>query len=264
VGNEIKCCFQVKEQYMKRLFTVLSCLALVGTLLGTLAWGASEHDDAVARLKNSAEVLKAVASNPDKGIPDEVVARSKCIVVIPNLVKAGLVVGGKYGRGVAVCRTNARANSGWSAPAFITIGGGSIGAQVGAEGIDLVMVVMNDKGVQRLLATKTEFTLEGSVAAGPVGKHVSVGSDSSLDSEILTYSRTKGVFAGQALEGASVGQDQDATTAIYGSEIPLDKILGGQVAAPSPAAPLLHEVAELSREAAAQQARQQTPQRMNK
>jgi lipid-binding SYLF domain-containing protein len=97
-----------------------------------------------------------------------------------------------------------------------------------------------------------------------VGKHVSVGSDSSLDSEILTYSRTKGVFAGQALEGASVGQDQDATTAIYGSEIPLDKILGGQVAAPSPAAPLLHEVAELGREAAAQQARQQTPQRMNK
>lgn len=234
-------------------------------LLGNLAWAASDKEDATDRLNKSAEVLKDIAAAPDKGIPDEVVAHAKCIVVVPNLVKAGLVLGGKYGRGVAVCRTNAAAKNrhavakGWSAPAFIMIGGASWGLQVGAEGIDLVMVVMNDKGLQQLLSSKVEFSLEGSAAAGPVGRHAAVGSDPKLNTEILTYSRTKGVFAGQTLEGAVVKQDDDSTKAVYGSNFAFDKILEGEVAAPAPATPFLQAVAEISREARQQQASQQTP-----
>jgi lipid-binding SYLF domain-containing protein len=140
------------------------------------------------------------------------VAHAKCIVVIPHLVKAGLIGGAKLGRGVAVCRTEAgngtsgkggkpAANSRWSAPAFVSLGGGTFGPQIGAEGLDLAMVVMNDKGVQQLLSTKLEFTLEGSVASGPVGRHASVGSDWKQDTEGQTYARTKGAFAGQTLEG---------------------------------------------------------------
>ena len=248
---------------MKRhlLLALLSSAAL----LGNLAWAASDREDATDRLNKSAEVLKDVAAAPGKGIPDEVVEHAKCIVVVPDLMKAGLVLGGKYGRGVAVCRTDATAKSahsaapGWSAPAFVMIGGASWGLQIGAEGIDLVMVVMNDNGLQQLLTSKVEFSLEGSAAAGPVGRHAAVGSDSTLNSEILTYSRTKGVFAGQTLEGAVIKQDDDSTKAIYGSDQPFNQILTGKVAAPAPAASFLRAVAEISREARQQQARQQVP-----
>jgi lipid-binding SYLF domain-containing protein len=258
---------------MKRhLVLILGC----ATLVGNLAWAASEGDAAAERLKNAAQVLQQISATPDKGIPEEVVAHAKCIVVIPNLVKAGLVVGGKYGRGVAVCRTDAgngtsakggkpAANSKWSAPAFITIGGGSLGPQIGAEGVDLVMMVMSDKGVQEeLLSTKVEFTLEGSVAAGPVGRHASVGSDWKQDAAVLTYSQTKGAFAGQTLEGAVIEQDKDATKAVYGNDVAFEKVLRGHVSAPSSAAPFLQEVSQLSREAAAQEAREQVPDRQKK
>ncbi len=244
-------------------------------LVGNLAFAANEGDAAADRLKSAADALKQISETPDKGIPEEVVAHAKCIVVIPNLVKAGLVLGGKYGRGVAVCRTDAgngtsakggkpAAHSKWSAPAFIMVGGGSIGPQIGAEGVDLVMMVMNDKGLQQLLSTKLEFTLEGSVAAGPVGRHASVGSDWKQDTAVLTYSQTKGAFAGQTLESAVIEQDKDATKAVYGSEVASEKVLRGQVAAPSSAAPFLQEVSELSREAAAQEAREQVPDRQKK
>jgi lipid-binding SYLF domain-containing protein len=252
-------------------------VAILGgaAMLGNVAWAASEGDAAAERLKNAGDVLKQISATPDKGIPQEVVAHAKCVVVIPNLVKAGLVVGGKYGRGVAVCRTDAgngtsakggkpAANSKWSAPAFIAIGGGSLGPQIGAEGVDLVMVVMNDKGVQQLLSTKLEFTLEGSVAAGPVGRHASVGSDWKQDTAVLTYSQTKGAFAGQTLEGAVIEQDKDATMAVYGNNVAFEKVLRGQVPAPSSAAPFLQEVSQLSREAAAQEAREQVPNRQKK
>lgn len=229
-------------------------------LLGSLAWAASEADDAAQRLRISAEVLKEIAAAPDTGIPEEVMAHSKCIIVIPHLVKAGLIVGGKYGRGVAACRTSSSSNSGWSAPAFITVGGGSMGMQIGAEDVDLVMLVMNDKGLQQLLSSKFELSVEGSIAAGPVGRHASVGTNWKLDTEILTYARSKGVFAGKTLEGAVIEQDADATKAVYGSDVTFNKILIGQVGAPAPAAPFLHEVAALSHQATAQEARQQIPQ----
>ncbi len=150
---------------MKR-HLVLVVLSLTA-LLGNLAWAGSAREDATERLQNSANVLKEIGAAPDKGIPDEVLKGSQCIVVVPHLVKAGFIFGAKHGRGVAVCRTS----EGWSAPAFITVGGGSWGLQIGAEGVDLVMLVMNHKGLQHLLSSKFELTGEGSAAAGPVGRH---------------------------------------------------------------------------------------------
>ncbi len=239
---------------MKR-HLVLVVLSLTA-LLGNLAWAGSAREDATERLQNSANVLKEIGAAPDKGIPDEVLKGSQCIVVVPHLVKAGFIFGAKHGRGVAVCRTS----EGWSAPAFITVGGGSWGLQIGAEGVDLVMLVMNHKGLQHLLSSKFELTGEGSAAAGPVGRHASAGTDWKLNTEMLTYSRSRGVFAGLTLEGAVVERDADSTVAIYGSDIPFKKILLGEVAAPAPATPFLRAVAEISHQARKQEAMEQAPQ----
>jgi len=239
---------------MKR-HLVLVVLSLAA-LWGNLSWAGSVREDATERLQNSAYVLKEIAAAPDKGIPEEVIKNSQCIVVVPHLVKAGFIVGAKHGRGVAVCR----ADAGWSAPAFISVGGGSWGLQIGAEGVDLVMLVMNHQGLEHLLSSKFELTGEGSAAAGPVGRHASAGTDWKLNTEMLTYSRSRGVFAGLTLEGAVVEQDADATVAIYGNDLPFKKILMGEVAAPAPATPFLRAVAEISHQARAQEAREQAPQ----
>src|SRR5260370_106868 len=194
-----------KGASMKR-HLILVVLTLTA-LLVNLSWAGSVRQDATERLQNSANVLKEISAAPDKGIPDEVVKNSKCIVVVPHLIKAGFIVGAKHGSGVAVCRTN----TGWSAPAFISVGGGSWGLQIGAEGVDLVMLVMNDSGLRHLLSSKFEITGEGSAAAGPVGRHASAGTDWKLNTELLTYSRSRGIFAGLTLEGAVVEQDADST-----------------------------------------------------
>jgi lipid-binding SYLF domain-containing protein len=230
------------------------------TLLGNLAWAGSAREDATDRLQNAADVLKEIAAAPDKGVPEEVLKNSKCIVVIPHLVKAGFIVGAKHGRGVAACRTSA----GWSAPAFISVSGGSWGLQIGAEGVDLVMLVMNDSGLRHLLSSKFEITGEGSAAAGPVGRHASAGTDWKLNTELLTYSRSRGIFAGLTLEGAVVEQDADSTVAIYGSDVHFKKILLGDVAAPAPAAPFLRAVADISHQAASQEAMEQAPEDQKK
>jgi lipid-binding SYLF domain-containing protein len=222
------------------------------TLLGSRAWATAE-DDSVERLQNSANVLKEIMDAPDKGIPEEVLNNAKCIVVVPHLIKAGFIIGGKHGRGVASCRTA----SGWSAPAFISVGGGSWGLQIGAEGIDLVMLVMNDKGLQHLLSSKFQISGEGSAAAGPVGRHASAGTDWKMDSELLTYSRSKGAFAGLTLEGAVVEQDSDSTTAIYGKDIPFRRVLMGNVKPPAAAAPFMAAVGMAGHQAAAHEAREE-------
>src|SRR5271166_6674309 len=207
---------------MKKTMSVLM-MACVG-LLGTLAWAGDAREDTVARLQSSVDVLHAIMGAPDKGIPEEVLSNAKCILVVPNLIKGGFIIGGKHGRGVASCRTS----DGWSAPAFVSIGGGSWGLQIGVEGVDLVMLVMNDRGLQHLLSTKFELTGEGSVAAGPVGRHTSAGTDVLLNTEVLTYSRSKGIFAGLTLEGAVIEQDNDSTRAIYGHHMMFRSILSGK------------------------------------
>jgi len=207
----------------------------------------------VERLQNSADVLKEILNAPDKGIPEEVLDDAKCVVVVPHLIKAGFIVGGKHGRGVASCRTA----NGWSAPAFVSVGGGSWGLQIGAEGVDLVMLVMNDKGLQHLLSSKFQLSGEGSAAAGPVGRHASAGTDWKMNAELLTYSRSKGAFAGLTLEGAVVEQDADSTTAMYGKDVPFRKVLTGNVTPPAAAAPFMSAVEMAGRRAAAHEAREQ-------
>ena len=177
-------------------------------------------------MQKSVDVLHAIMATPDKGIPEEVLSGAKCILVVPDLIKGGFIFGGKHGRGVASCRTS----NGWSAPAFVSVGGGSWGLQIGIEGVDLVMLVMNDQGFQHLLSSKFELTGEGSVAAGPVGRHASAGTDWKMNTEMLTYSRSKGVFAGLTLEGAVVEQDNDSTRAIYGRHMMFRNILSGKPA----------------------------------
>jgi len=143
------------------------------------SWGTA-REDSIERLNNSAEVLKAMMAASDKGIPEEVLDDAKCVVIIPHLVKGGFIVGAKHGRGVATCRTP----QGWSAPAFVSVGGGSWGLQIGVEAVDLIMLVMNEKGLQHLLANKFQLSGEGSAAAGPVGRHASAGTDWKLESEL--------------------------------------------------------------------------------
>ena len=228
---------------MKKAISLL-LMGFMG-VVGTGAWASSAREDSVARLQSSVEVIQAIMATPDKGIPEEVLNGAKCILVVPNLIKGGFIVGGKHGRGVASCRTS----EGWSAPAFVSVGGGSAGLQIGVEGVDLVMLVMNDQGFQHLLSSKFELTGEASAAAGPVGRHASAGTDWKMSTEVLTYSRSKGAFAGLTLEGAVVQQDNDSTRAIYGKNVEFRNILSGKVATPKSADAFMKAVSEARQQA---------------
>ncbi len=228
---------------MKKTMAVL-LMSFVG-LVGTSAWAGSGREDTVDRMQKSVDVLHAIMATPDKGIPEEVLSNAKCILVIPDLIKGGFIVGGKHGRGVASCRTSGA----WSAPAFVSVGGGSWGLQIGVEGVDLVMLVMNDQGFQHLLSSKFELTGEGSVAAGPVGRHASAGTDWKMNTQVLTYSRSKGVFAGLTLEGAVVQQDDDSTLAIYGKHMLFRSILSGKVSTPKSAIAFVKAVSDAGQQA---------------
>jgi lipid-binding SYLF domain-containing protein len=228
---------------MKKTMAVL-LMSFTG-LLGTYAWAGSAREDTVDRLQKSVDVLHAIMSTPDKGIPEEVLSNAKCILVVPDLIKGGFILGGKHGRGVASCRTA----QGWSAPAFVSVGGGSWGLQIGVEGVDLVMLVMNDQGFQHLLSSKFQLTGEGSVAAGPVGRHASAGTDWKMNTQMLTYSRSKGVFAGLTLEGAVVQQDDDSTRAIYGKHMTFRNILSGKASTPASTEAFMKAVSDAGRQA---------------
>jgi lipid-binding SYLF domain-containing protein len=219
-------------------------LLTIALSLTSLSW-ANGREDSTERLTNAGVVLNEIMAAPDKGIPQEVIDNAKCIAVVPRMIKAGFIFGGKHGRGVATCRTA----SGWSAPAFISVGGGSWGLQAGVQGVDLVMVVMNEQGMQRMLSNKFQVGGDASAAAGPVGRHASAGTDWKADSEILTYSRAKGLFAGISLTGAVIQQDNDSTRAIYGKKIRQKSILSGSVPAPAVAASFMAAVASSSRQA---------------
>jgi lipid-binding SYLF domain-containing protein len=217
---------------MKKILLLVMVLGL-----GNLSW-AGGHQDSVDRLADAGKVLDEIMSSPDKGIPQEVLDSAKCIAVVPRMIKGAFIFGGKHGRGVATCRTA----DGWSAPAFISVGGGSWGLQIGAESIDLVMTVMNDRGMQHMLTNKFQVGGDATAAAGPVGRHASAGTDWKADSEILTYSRAKGLFAGISLTGAVVQQDNDSTRDVYHKKIGQAKILSGSVATPSVASSFMAAV----------------------
>jgi lipid-binding SYLF domain-containing protein len=209
-------------------------------------WAGTGHEDSIERLQMSSNVLHSIIESPDKGIPEEVLSSAKCIVVVPHLVKGGFIIGGEHGRGIATCRTA----TGWSAPAFISVGGGSWGLQIGVEGVDLVMLVMNDRGFQHLLSSKFQIGGDASASAGPVGRHASADTDWKLNSEILTYSRSKGLFAGITLNGAVVEQDSDSTRAIYGRDRSFRTILSGRIPAPRSTIGFMNAVAATGRASA--------------
>jgi lipid-binding SYLF domain-containing protein len=229
---------------MKKLTLLTMILSL-----GSFGWAGEGRQDAVERLNNSAKVLHEIMSAPDKGIPEEVLEHAKCVAVVPNMIKGGFVFGGKHGKGVATCRTA----NGWSAPAFFTIGGGSAGLQIGLEGVDLVMIIQNEKGMQKLLESNFHVGADASAAAGPVGRHAEAGTNWKMDTEILTYSRAKGVFAGLTLEGASIRQDNDSRHAMYGRKVTTRALLLGKVSAPAAAQPFLAEIRGAKAQAVAEE-----------
>ena len=236
---------------MKKALSVL--LVSFMALFATFACAGSAREDSVARLQSSVDVLHSIMATPDKGIPEEVLSNAKCILVVPDLIKGGFIFGGKHGRGVASCRTS----NGWSAPAFVSVGGGSWGLQIGVEGVDLVMLVMNEQGFQHLLSSKFQLSGEGSVAAGPVGRHASAGTDWKMNTQVLTYSRSRGAFAGITLEGAVVQQDDDSTRAIYGKHMRFRNILSGKVSTPESADAFVKAVSTAGQQASIAEAREE-------
>jgi lipid-binding SYLF domain-containing protein len=201
-----------------------SSLLLVAGM--AMATDDKDRSDIDKRLDASAKVLEEIMSTPDKAIPDKVMNDSKCIAVIPSMVKIAIGFGGSHGKGVATCRTE---SGRWSAPAPITITGGSWGLQLGGQAVDLVMVITNQQGMQHLLSSKFKLGADASAAAGPVGRDAAADTDWKMRAEVLTYSRARGIFAGIDLNGSAVTQDKDETRVLYGSFIPFEDILEGKV-----------------------------------
>jgi len=195
--------------------------------------------DVVDRLNSSTATIQRIVHAPDKGIPHEVLKGAKCVAVVPNLLKGGFIFGAERGRGLSTCRLP---NGQWSAPAFFTITGGNWGLQIGVENVQLVMMIMNDDGMRHLLQNKFQIGGNASAAAGPIGRHASAGTDWKVGTEILTYSRAHGLFAGIDLDGSWVTRDKGSTVAMYGKDYTTTQILIGEVAVPEAAHGFLAEV----------------------
>ncbi len=211
-----------------RFKTGMLAVLAAAVLASTMAVAAEEPSEQVKRMDAAATVLDEIMGTPDKGIPEELLDSAKCVAVIPSMVKIGFVFGGRHGRGIATCRTA----SGWSAPAPFSVTGGSWGLQIGGEAVDVVMLVMNDHGMEKMLSSKFRIGADASAAAGPVGRHVEGETDWKMRAEVLTYSRARGAFAGVTVNGASITQDKDGTRILYGRMVPSAQILKGQVKAP--------------------------------
>src|ERR1700733_9386228 len=230
------------KKFTKRvipLFAILLCVVGVSR-------ADQDKTDATERLDSAAKTLREVAQAPDKGIPDEVFKGAKCIAVVPRMIKGGFIVGAKHGRGVSTCRLP---SGKWSAPAFFVISGGSWGAQIGVEDVELVMMIMNDEGMRHLLENKFQIGGSASASAGPVGRHASAGVDWKVETQMLTYSRAKGLFAGVDLDGSWVEADKDTTAALYHKDVTTEAVLTGKVPPPPEARAFLAEVSRVKTEA---------------
>src|SRR6266446_6962683 len=206
------------------LLCVVACLTV-----STFAKDEDEDQNkAEDRVKAASTVLEEIESAPDQGIPEEVLGSAQCVAVVPTMLKGGFIVGARFGRGVASCRTA----KGWSAPAFFTVKGGSFGLQIGGQAVDLVMLIMNQDGMKNLLSSQFKLGADASVAAGPVGRHAAADTDWKLRAQVLSYSRARGAFAGISLAGAVIKQDKDSTRELYGRMVPFRTSLTGKVEAP--------------------------------
>ena len=188
------------------------------------------------RITESANVLSDIMGAKDQGIPQDLLERAQCVGVVPNLKRAGFIVGGKYGKGVVVCRT--ASGNGWSAPSLVRVEGGSVGLQIGAGETDVVFIVMNQRGMDKLMRDKFTVGADASAMAGPVGRSAEARTDAMMRAEILSYSRSRGVFAGISLEGATLRPDGEDNRALYGRDVTQEEVLRGRVQAPASAGPL--------------------------
>jgi lipid-binding SYLF domain-containing protein len=203
----------------------------------------SSREDDIRRIQESAEVFQEIMNTPDKAIPRDLLESAKCIAIIPAEKKFAFFVGGDYGKGVVTCR----AGSGWSAPLFLAVGGGSFGFQWGGSSTDVILVFLGQKGLNKLLGDKFELGADATAAAGPVGRHAAAGTDIRMRAEILTYSRSRGVFAGISLNGAVIQPDESGNLAMYGHEANRENILSGKVAVPAQAKVLVETIAKGAR-----------------
>jgi SH3 domain-containing YSC84-like protein 1 len=199
-----------------------------------------DNSKAADRIEAAGTVLDEIQNAPDNRIPEEVLGSAECVAVVPSMLKGGFIFGARYGRGVASCR----AEKGWSAPAFFTVGGGSFGLQIGGQAVDLVMLIMNKDGMNHLLSSEFKLGADASAAAGPVGRHASADTDWKMRAQVLTYSRARGLFAGLELAGAVIKQDKDSTRDFYGRMVPFKTSLKGNIEAPKSAYPFLSSLAK--------------------
>ena len=229
---------------MKKLVLLVVVVCLCG--FSVAADDQPKESKAQDRVQAAADVLDEIQGAPDKGIPQEVLGSAECVAVVPSMLKGGFIVGAKYGRGLASCRTP----KGWSAPAFFVVTGGSFGFQIGGQAVDLVMLIMNKDGMKHLLSSEFELGADASVAAGPVGRHAEGNTDWKMRAEVLTYSRARGLFAGVTLNGASIKQDKDSTREFYGRMVPFRTSLVGEIDPPAGANAFLGSLAKWAQEAA--------------
>lgn len=213
---------------MMKKFILATCAVTV-TFMGSQAFAASSRSDLVGRLNAASEVISQIESIPAKSIPMGIMSDATCVAVVPSYKKAAFVVGGSYGQGVVTCRTR---DGRWSAPAFIQMAGGSFGFQIGGQATDLVLIAVNQRGMQDLLKSKFKIGGDAAASAGPVGRNAAAATNLTLKSELLTYSRSQGLFAGIDLNGTVVSQNDDDTRTMYGHNVPFDTILKGDVATP--------------------------------
>lgn len=212
---------------------MLRKLTLVMGLVLVTATLCSAKNKEQKRLENSGVVMQEIINIPEN-IPQEVLEKAECVIVFPSVLKAAFVVGASYGRGAMVCRTGEHFNGPWGSPAMMALEGGSIGFQIGGQATDLVLLIMNDRGASSILSSKVKLGGDASVAAGPVGRDAAANTDAYMRAEVLSYSRTRGLFAGVSLEGSTLRPDDDATADVYGRKLTAREIvLGGKIRVPS-------------------------------
>lgn len=229
---------------------LLGLLLVVGLAVPAFAADTADTQKLDQRLQEAQSTLEQIMGTKDKAIPDTIASKAYCVAVVPGLIKGAFIIGAEYGQGVATCRTG----HGWSGPVFIRLAGGSWGFQIGGKGTDLVMVAVDRKGMQDLLQSKFKIGAGASAAAGPVGRSAQAATDLSMRSELLTWSRSHGLFAGVDLSGVTVSQNALDTTALYGDHFhTFDTILDGKVPPPAAARPFLHAVAQYFGEAKQEQ-----------
>lgn len=230
----------------KRLLAIAVVCSVLLFVAPVFASEKASKETDIDRIQKATEVFKEINAVPEKSIPSDLLEKANCVVIIPGMLKAGFIFGGRYGRGIATCRET---SGKWSPPSMMMIAGGSWGAQIGGESTDLVLLVMNEHAKHLLFEPKFTVGAGASVAAGPVGREAAAETNATMRAEFLTYSRSRGVFAGITLQGAELRPDTDGNQALYGQAVSTRRILQGHVATPAAAQPLLADLATYARRA---------------